>query len=88
ISSRIDSVTLSVEVTASFANNSGLLRPRMLLNTALELSSNQALMGPEKVVIRLEYKDYVLQVKEGIANKVEVHVAVRNNGWVAIEEGL
>jgi membrane fusion protein (multidrug efflux system) len=88
ISSRIDSVTRSVEVTASFANKSGLLRPGMLLNTALELSSNQALMVPEKAVIPLQDKHYVYQVKEGIANKVEVHVAGRNNGWVAIDEGL
>ena len=88
ISSRIDSVTRSVEVTASFANKSGLLRPGMLLNTALELSSNQALMVPEKAVIPLQDKHYVFQIKDGIANRIEVHVSGRNNGWVAIDEGL
>lgn len=88
ISSRIDFVTRSVEVTASFANKSGLLRPGMLLNTALELSSNQALMVPEKAVIPLQDKHFVFQIKDGIANRIEVHVASRNNGWVAIDEGL
>ena len=88
ISSRIDSVTRSVEVTASFANKSGLLRSGMLLNTALELSSNQALMVPEKAVIPLQDKHYVFQIKDGIANRIEVHVSGRNNGWVAIDEGL
>ncbi|MBQ4833966.1 efflux RND transporter periplasmic adaptor subunit [Pseudoalteromonas sp. MMG010] len=88
ISSRIDSVTRSVEVTASFINESGFLRPGMLLNTALELSSNQALMVPEKAVIPLQDKHYVFQIQDGIAQRVEVHVTSRNNGWVAIDKGL
>jgi membrane fusion protein, multidrug efflux system len=88
ISSRIDSVTRSVEVTASFANNSGLLRPGMLLKTALELSSNQALMVPEKAIIPLQDKHYVFHIKDGIAERIEVHITGRNNGWVAIDEGL
>ncbi|WP_350549727.1 efflux RND transporter periplasmic adaptor subunit [Pseudoalteromonas sp. 120-MNA-CIBAN-0494] len=88
ISSRIDSVTRSVEVTASFANNSGLLRPGMLLKTALELSSNQALIVPEKAIIPLQDKHYVFQILDGVANRVEVHIAGRNNGWVAVDEGL
>jgi membrane fusion protein (multidrug efflux system) len=88
VSSRIDSVTRSVEVTASFENTSGLLRPGMLLNTALQLSNQQALMVPEKAVIPLQEKHYVFQVKDGIANRVEVHVSGRNNGWVAIDQGL
>lgn len=88
ISSRIDAVTRSIEVTASFANKSGLLRPGMLLNTALELSTSQALMVPEKAVIPLQDKHYVFKITDGVANKIEVHVASRNNGWVAIDEGL
>lgn len=88
ISSRIDSVTRSIEVTASFANTSGVLRPGMLLNTVLEISSNQALMVPEKAVIPLQDKHYVFQIKNDIANKIEVHVAGRNNGWVAVDKGL
>ena len=88
ISSRIDSVTRSVEVTASFINEKGLLRPGMLLNTALELSSNQALMVPEKAVIPQQDKHYVFQIEDGVANKVEVHVTGRHNGWVAIDKGL
>ena len=88
ISSRIDSVTRSVEVTASFTNSSGLLRPGMLLNTALQLSSNQALMVPEKAVIPQQDKHYVFKIEDGVANKVEVHVAGRHNGWVAIDKGL
>jgi len=88
ISSRIDSITRSIEVTASFANKSGLLRPGMLLNTALELSSNQALMVPEKAIIPLQDKHYVFQIEDGIAKRIEVHVASRNNGWVAIDKGL
>ena len=88
ISSRIDAVTRSVEVTASFVNKSRLLRPGMLLNTALELSTNQALMVPEKAVIPLQNKHYVFEITDGVANKVEVHVSGRNNGWVAIDKGL
>lgn len=88
ISSRIDSVTRSVEVTASFVNKSGLLRPGMLLKTALELSSNQALMVPEKAIIPLQDKHYVYQIQNGVAQRVEVQVSGRNNGWVAIAKGL
>lgn len=88
ISSRIDAVTRSIEVTASFVNNSGLLRPGMLLKTALELSNSQALMVPEKAIIPLKDKHYVLQIKEGIATQVEVNITSRNNGWVAIDSGL
>ncbi|CAM4388272.1 efflux RND transporter periplasmic adaptor subunit [Pseudoalteromonas ostreae] len=88
VSTRIDAITRSVEVTASFANKSGLLRPGMLLNTALQLSSNQAMMVPEKAVIPQQDKHYVFQIEDGIATKVEVHVAGRHNGWVAIDEGI
>lgn len=88
ISSRIDSTTRSVEVTASFTNELGRLRPGMLLNTALELSSAQALMVPEKALIPLQDKHFVFQIQQGIAKRVEVHVASRNNGWVVIDSGL
>lgn len=88
VSARIDAITRSVEVTASFANKSGLLRPGMLLNTALQLSSNQAMMVPEKAVIPQQDKHYVFQIEDGIATKVEVNVAGRHNGWVAIDEGI
>lgn len=88
ISPRIDAVTRSVEVTASFVNNSGLLRPGMLLKIALELSSSQALMVPEKAIIPLKDKHYVFQIKQGIATQVEVNITSRNNGWVAIDSGL
>ncbi|MGO2128770.1 MAG: efflux RND transporter periplasmic adaptor subunit [Pseudoalteromonas prydzensis] len=88
VSTRIDAVTRSVEVTASFANKSGLLRPGMLLNTALQLSSSQAMMVPEKAVIPQQDKHFVFQIEDGIATKVEVNVAGRHNGWVAIDEGI
>lgn len=88
ISSRIDSVTRSIEVTASFVNESGLLRPGMLLKTALQLSTNKALMVPEKAIIPQQDRHYVFQITEGVATKVEVHVTGRHNGWVAIDEGL
>ncbi|MDN3378848.1 MULTISPECIES: efflux RND transporter periplasmic adaptor subunit [unclassified Pseudoalteromonas] len=88
VSARIDAVTRSVEVTASFSNKSGLLRPGMLLNTALQLSSNQAMMVPEKAVIPQQDKHYVFQIEDGVATKVEVHVAGRHNGWVAIDQGI
>ena len=88
VSTRIDAVTRSVEVTASFANKSGLLRPGMLLNTALQLSSSQAMMVPEKAVIPQQDKHFVFQIEDGIATKVEVNVAGRHNGWVVIDEGI
>ena len=88
VSARIDAITRSIEVTASFANKSGLLRPGMLLNTALQLSSNQAMMVPEKAVIPQQDKHFVFQIEDGIAKKVEVNVAGRRNGWVAIDEGI
>ena len=88
VSARIDAITRSIEVTASFANKSGLLRPGMLLNTALQLSSNQAMMVPEKAVIPQQDKHFVFQIEDGIAKKVEVNVAGRRNGWVAINKGI
>ncbi|WP_404341108.1 efflux RND transporter periplasmic adaptor subunit [Pseudoalteromonas mariniglutinosa] len=88
ISSRIDAITRSVEVTASFTNNNRLLRPGMLLNTALQLSSSQALMVPEKAIIPQQEKHFVFKIEDGIANKVEVNITGRHNGWVAIDEGL
>ena len=39
-------------------------------------------------MIPLQDKHFVFQIKDGIANRIEVHVASRNNGWVAIDEGL
>lgn len=88
ISSRIDAVTRSVEVTASFINKNRLLRPGMLLNTALQLSSEQAVMVPEKAVIPMKDKHYVYEINDGVVNQIEVHVVGRHNGWVAIDKGL
>lgn len=88
ISSRIDVTTRSVEVTASFVNKERLLRPGMLLETSLQLSSAQAIMIPEKAVIPLKDQHFVFAIDNGIANKVEVHVVSRHDGWVAIDKGL
>ncbi|WP_286232843.1 efflux RND transporter periplasmic adaptor subunit [Thalassotalea sediminis] len=88
ISSRIDAVTRSIEVTASFENKQGLLRPGMLLDTALQLSSEQAIMIPEKAVIPLKDQHYVFAIEKGVANRVQVHVVGRHDGWVAIDKGL
>jgi membrane fusion protein (multidrug efflux system) len=46
------------------------------------------MMVPEKAVIPQQDKHYVFQIEDGIATKVEVHVAGRHNGWVAIDEGI
>ncbi len=88
VSSRIDMATRSVPISASFENKEGLLRPGMLLNTALELKTYQALLVPEKAIIPRQNKHFVFKIVDGVAQEVEVQVDKRYNGWVGIKSGL
>ncbi|TMP88943.1 MexH family multidrug efflux RND transporter periplasmic adaptor subunit [Pseudoalteromonas ruthenica] len=88
VSSRIDTNTRSVPISASFTNEDNILRPGMLLGTQLELQTYEALLVPEKAIIPRQNKHFVFQIVEGVAKEVEVKIDKRYNGWVGISEGL
>ncbi|MFY8274108.1 efflux RND transporter periplasmic adaptor subunit [Pseudoalteromonas sp. SSDWG2] len=88
VSSRIDMATRSVPISASFTNKDNMLRPGMLLNTALELKTYEALLVPEKAIIPRQNKHFVFKIVDGIAQQVEVKVDKRYDGWVGISSGL
>lgn len=88
IASRIDPVTRSVQITASFDNQNLHLRSGMLLYTELELSAEQSLMVPEKSLIPQQDKHFVYVIEEGKAIKRQIKIGIRRGGWVAVMNGL
>ncbi len=88
IGSRINDVTRSLPVTASFNNPEGKLRPGMLLHVTLVLSEQNALMVPEKAIIPRGDQHFVYTIEEAKANLTEVTIETRLNGWVSIKSGL
>ncbi|RZQ54060.1 efflux transporter periplasmic adaptor subunit [Pseudoalteromonas phenolica] len=89
IEPRINQATRSVSVTASFENETNLLRPGMLMQVALELGRIEALMVPEKSIIPRQENHFVYIIDDNDkAQQVKVELLKRFHGWVAIKSGL
>ena len=89
IEPRINQATRSVSVTASFENETNLLRPGMLMQVALELGRIEALMVPEKSIIPRQENHFVYIIDDNDkAQQVKVELLERFHGWVAIKSGL
>lgn len=65
VDSRIDPITRSVLVRAILPNDSGLLKPGLLMRVTLLRNERKALVLPEESVFQREDDHYVLVVPEG-----------------------
>lgn len=92
ISSRIDPVTRSVQVRAELPNQSGLLKPGLLMTVELEARPREALMVPEGALLPLGRGNAVFVVErtddQTTVQRRTVQIGQRRQGKVEILEGL
>jgi len=93
IDSRIDPVTRSVMVRAIIPNETGLLRPGLLMRVNLQKNQRRALTVPEEAIILDGRNAFVWQIAQStegdtIANKTKVVLGRRQQGDVEVLSGL
>lgn len=85
----IDPATRSVRLRARVDNSNGLLRPNLFVNAEITVDTiRQALVIPEEAVIPSLGRTAVFAVENDAAKRVEVTVADRAPGLVALRTGL
>lgn len=89
VDSRVDPISRAVTVRAILPNDSGLLRPGMLMIVDLVRERRQSLMVPEGSLVPRQRKQFVLVVGEGnIVAQREVTIGGRRPGAVEIRSGI
>lgn len=85
----IDPSTRSVRLRARVDNAEGLLRPNLFVNAEIRVDTiRQALVIPEEAVIPAMGRTAVFAVENDAARRVEVVIADRAPGLVALRTGL
>ena len=89
IDSRVDPITRSVQVRAELPNDSGLLKPGLLMNTRVVTNPRRTLLIPEQSLESRASNHYVWRIKApGQAEKVQVEIGSRSAGVIEILAGL
>lgn len=91
VNTEVDPVTRSVLARALLPNDSGLLRPGMLMTVTLEKDPREALMIPEAALIPRGRESFVLAVGTGNdsqAVRKQVRLGARLPGFVEVLGGL
>jgi membrane fusion protein (multidrug efflux system) len=89
VDSRVDPVTRSVQVRAELPNDSGLLKPGLLMNTRVEANPRRTLLIPEQSLESRASSHYVWRLNSaGQAEKVQVEIGSRSPGVIEILSGL
>lgn len=88
LDSRLDETTRTITVRAPIPNLDGRLKPGMLLSLEIVHETQKALAVPERAVLSERDATTVLRVKDGKAERAEVRLGARQNGLVAVLEGL
>ena len=90
IDSRVDPVTRAVTVRAELANEDLALRAGMLMTTTVGRRPRQATAIPERALIPLNRRQFVLVVSEdgATARQVEIETGARLPGFVEVVAGL
>lgn len=85
VDSRVDTLTRTIRVRASFANEDDALRPGMSFAVTVELPGKSFSSVPELAVQWDNQGSYVWQVVDGLAKKQPVSVVRRSSGRVLLE---
>lgn len=89
VDSRVDPVTRSVRVNATFDNVGETLKPGLFLSIELALSQrDNALIVPEEALVPEGGQQYVFVVRDNRAMRVRVAVGARLQGEVEITDGV
>jgi membrane fusion protein (multidrug efflux system) len=88
IDTRVDPVSRAFGVRAIVPNDQGLLKPGMFLTVRIVESSKDAVVVPEEALLPEEGRQFVYVVKDGRAEKREIHIGRRRPGEVEVLDGL
>jgi membrane fusion protein, multidrug efflux system len=86
---RVDEVTRAVPAQAMFDNRDGSLLPGMLLTLHIQARSRRLTYIPEAALAPDQARQFVWRIDDaGSAQRVEVAIGVREQGWVEILSGI
>ena len=90
VNSRIDPITRSVLVRAILPNDTGILKPGLLMRVALLRNEREALVVAEESLLQRAQDHFVLVVPEGggPVEQRKVEVGMRRPGMVEVLSGL
>jgi len=78
----------SILLRASIPNADAKLRPGMFARVQLRFSDGQAMLIPEAALAPSGRAQYVYRVHDGKAQRLEVQIGQRRDGWVEVLSGL
>ncbi len=88
IDTRVDPVTRAIVVRAEIPNESGLLRPGMLMTVELIKNRRHSIALPEETLVPMGERQFVFIVKDGKAEQRWVEIGSRRPGEVEISSGI
>ncbi|MBK0328626.1 efflux RND transporter periplasmic adaptor subunit [Rhodobacteraceae bacterium F11138] len=88
VDSRIDPVSRSFRTRAIIPNPDGTLPAGMFMSLELTLSETQHVVVPEEAIIFQAAETYVFAVRDGVAHRTRVRTGQRQDGKVAVLDGL
>lgn len=89
LDTRVDPVTRSIKIHASFDNSDEALKPGLFMTVELELGQRDgAILVPEEAIAPEGARAYVFVVREGRANRREVRLGQRLGTSVEILKGI
>jgi membrane fusion protein (multidrug efflux system) len=89
VSSRISAETRSLLTRVMIENENSELIPGSLLEVVINYNERNSLAIPDTSMMVEGSKTYVYKVsKDNIANKTEIEIGIRNNGFIEIISGL
>jgi len=78
----------SILLRASIPNADGALRPGIFARVQLRFSDGESMLIPEAALAPSGRAQYVFRVHDGKAQRLEVQIGQRRDGWVEILSGL
>lgn len=88
IDSRVDPVSRSFRTRAIIPNPDGVLPAGMFMSLTLTLNETEQVVVPEEAVVFQAAETYVFVAMNGKANRIRVTTGQRQDGMVAITQGL
>jgi membrane fusion protein (multidrug efflux system) len=89
VSSRINAETRSLLTRVMIKNENSKLIPGSLIEVIINYNQRNSLAIPDTSMMVEGSKTYVYKVsKDNIANKTEIEIGIRNNGFIEIISGL